>query len=1327
MVFTQKKAGNLLPWSAAVSAVIFGVISFITIYLNFSFTLPGTNVATDSRELFNIMGAALTGPFGGIITAVLSSLTPQTDFNFYIIFQHCVAAFWAGWAYKHLIYKKSTGFRAFPRWFILVFVYYFVTYTPGFFLFSFLFPANFQHFVGSNENPATILFSLYKGWLPEFTFTLIYLFCVYLAVPSKFKRPLWGTPVPENQEIKDPGLAVGFRLTLWFVILFSIPIVYLSVSARNYFINDFQTNEGISQSYVASRLAERLRTASFAESKSIIEMVNKKYERNVLLVNQDFENLAKSDSIKNKKDLLLLLDKEQKNYILDMGSGYLIDQKSGIAIGFSQIQGANLYVLSATQGPGYQISTNTFIRFILLIQGISLFVVSLLSGLIIWLIIGIPLKRLTLAAKEIGKHNYAFSIDTDGMEDEVLLLAEAVNSMKENIRIAEKEIKVQELKFHSIYEHANDAIFLLQDGLIVDCNSKTCQLFGLEKTQILHRSPTEMSPEFQPDGRRSTEKVFESLDHTISGQPLVFEWRHFRSDGTLFDAEISLNRIEIEDEVYVQAILRDVTERKEIYSALKFNEAKFRSLVSSMQELVFTLDANLLITGIFGQWAEMYGLVAEDLIGKELSVLLSTDEALANRHACQKALSGESAIFEWHLNKDSNTYYFESSLAPLIGTDGNIIGIVGVAREITERKLADQLLKESEDRYRNLIDYSPEGIVVHAEGKIIFANPAAALLIGSEPGSSYLGKNILNYVDPQYHALLVERSRFAAENMSPLAPIEVKILRLDGTALDVEISGAPVHYGTSIAIQTIIRDISYRKKAELELKKLGQAVNQSSTGIIITDKNGTIEYANRKLVEVSGFSYNEIIGKTPRIFKSGKHDRAFYENMWNSLLSGKEWHGEVYNRTKAGVFYWERNHISSIRDEHDEIIHFIAIKEDISEIKKIESELIEAKEKAEEADNLKSTLLANMSHEFRTPLNGILGFAEILKDEVTDQALSMMIEKIHKSGKRLLHTLNSVLLISQLTNDDIEVKIEAVDTLVLCKRLLLDFSKQASEKNIALTYTIPVEPIILYTDEYLLYKIASCILENAIKYTPKGFVTIDISTDESAPDKKVIIAIKDSGIGIAPGDREQIFKEFKQISEGFRRDYEGLGLGLAIANKMCSLLNGEIQVSSEPGVGSIFTVLLPLNANYPTATEATPANLELPRPASGKRSDKPAILYVEDNQSNIDVVQHFLSHHYSLRYALEGAEAIALAQKESFDILLLDVNLGHGMDGIDVLHEIKKIPNCQHIPAIAVTGYASASHKHQFLARGFTSYLPKPFTKDELLACIEDVLTPNVH
>lgn len=1308
--------------------MLFGAISFATIYFNISFTLPGTNVATDSRELFNILGAALSGPFGGIITAVLSSLTPQTDFNFYIIIQHCISACWAGWAYRHLIYKKASGFRALPRWFLLVFVYYFVTYTPGFFLFHFLFPNTFLHFVGSNENPVTILSNLYKGWIPEFGFTFLYLFFVYLAVPAKFKRPLWGgDSVAQNQEVKEQGLLVGFRLTLWFVILFSIPIIYLSVSARNYFVNDFLANEGLSQSYIASRLAERLRATSLEESKSVIEMVNKKYERNVLLVDQNFVNLVKSDSIKNKKDLLLLLDQEQKNYILDMGNGYLIDQESGIAVGFSQIQGANLYILSATQGPGYQISTSTFVRFILLNQGISLLVVSLLSGLIIWLIIGIPLKRLTKAAKEIGKHNYAFTIETDGMEDEVLLLADAINTMKENIRDAEKEIKVQELKFHSIYEHANDAIFLLQDGLIVDCNSKTCQIFGLKKEQLLHRSPVEMSPEFQPDGMRSSEKVFASIRQTTNGSPLFFEWQHLRSDGTLFDAEISLSRIEIEDSIYVQAILRDVTERKEIYSALKLNEAKFRSLVSSMQELVFTLDANLLITGVYGQWAEMYGLVAEDLLGKELSVLLTPEEARANRLACQKALSGESAMFEWHLDKNSETFYFESSLAPLIGTDGDIIGIVGVAREITERKLANQLLKESEDRYRNLIDYSPEGIVVHAEGKIIFANTAAALLIGSAPSSSYLGKNILLFVDPHYHAVLAERSRFASENMSPLAPIEVKIIREDGASLDVEISGAPVHYGKGIAIQTIIRDISYRKKAELELKKLGQAVNQSSTGIVITDKNGTIEYANQKLIDVSGFRYDEIIGKTPRIFKSGKHDRAFYENMWASLLAGKEWHGEVYNRTKAGVCYWERNHISSIKNENDEIIHFIAIKEDISEIKKIESELIEAKEKAEEADNLKSTLLANMSHEFRTPLNGILGFAEILKDEVNDQALSMMIEKIHKSGKRLMHTLNSVLLISQLTNDDIEVKIEAVDALVLCKRLMLDFSKQANEKNIALTYAIPVEPVIIYTDEYLLYKIVSCIVENAIKYTPQGFVTIDISTDNSSPDNKLVIAVKDTGIGIAPGDREQIFKEFKQISEGFRRDYEGLGLGLAIANKMCSLLNGEIQVTSEPGVGSVFTILMPLHSNAAPAGEAPRAILQQANSGTRSLAEKPSILYVEDNESNIEVVQHFLSKDYTLSYALEGVEAVALATKENFDVLLLDVNLGNGMDGIDVLREIKSLPHYQHIPAIAVTGYASASHKHQFLAQGFASYLPKPFTKDELVACIEYILTPGGH
>ncbi len=380
---------------------------------------------------------------------------------------------------------------------------------------------------------------------------------------------------------------------------------------------------------------------------------------------------------------------------------------------------------------------------------------------------------------------------------------------------------------------------------------------------------------------------------------------------------------------------RDISGRIKAESALKLSEAKFKGVINSMQDLVYTLDRDLEVTGLHGMWSEMYGLSEELLIGKKITTFLSPAEAEINEIACMHALNGKSIKFEWSLGKRENDdrFHFESSLSPLFGYSNEIIGIVGVAREITERKI-------------------------------------------------------------------------------------------------------------------------------------------------------------------------------------------------------------------------------------------------------IEQELIRAKEKAEEADKLKSSLLANMSHEFRTPLNGILGFAQLLQEELKDENQINMVDKIIFSGHRLLKTLNTVLALTELETQDYELQKDEIDLALFCKQIKVLYESYAVSKNIGLTLDIQEENLTVITDYAFLSKIVCNIIENAIKYTFKGEVKIvleSISGNDS--NKTALIKIIDSGIGIRKEDFKIIFHEFRQLSEGYRRDYEGLGLGLAISSKIANLIGAEISVNSELGKGSEFTIKLPLPAD----------------------------------------------------------------------------------------------------------------------------------------------------
>jgi PAS domain S-box-containing protein len=526
-----------------------------------------------------------------------------------------------------------------------------------------------------------------------------------------------------------------------------------------------------------------------------------------------------------------------------------------------------------------------------------------------------------------------------------------------------------------------------------------------------------------------------------------------------------------------------------------------------------------------------------------------------------------------------------------------------------------------------------------------------------------------------------------------------------------------------------LTDITKTKAADEQLLILSSAVEQSSSGILITDINGIIEYINPKITLITGFEKEELIGQSPRIFNSGRQPKELYKNLWSTILSGLNWSGELENKKKSGEYYSEFITISPIKNDEGIIMHFLAVEEDITERKKIEAELLKSKKEAEEADRAKSFLIANISHELRTPLNAVLGFAQLLSDDVKNRESSKIIEKITISGKRLLHTLNLVLASTELESRDYQPDYKEIDLQFLCKNIKSAYESQAAEKNLKFELDLPLDKLKILSDEYLLSGIITNVVENAIKYTKTGLVRLELhNLIKYEGEDFTLINVKDTGIGIRKEDYEIIFREFRQVSEGFHRDFEGLGLGLSLAHRMAKLLNIKILVESEWQKGSNFSILIPQKTNF------IPLNKK-PVPIQEQTNNLPStksllerhlkILLVEDNLLNIEVVELFLKKYWDISSVSNGEDAINFAKQSKYDLFLIDINLGHGMDGIEVLRQIKRINNYQETPSIAITGYASEKHKKIFLEQGFTNYLAKPFYKNELIGMIKQVVKMN--
>ncbi len=1019
-------------------------------------------------------------------------------------------------------------------------------------------------------------------------------------------------------------------------------------------------------------------------------------------------------------------------------------------------------------------------------------------------------------------------------------------------------------------------------------------------------------------------------------------------------------------------IAYDLTEKKRTEDALKLSESRFKSVINSIQDLVYTLDKNQNITGLYGMWSEMYGFTEEEFLGKKLTMFLSPPETTINEIATLRALNGEAIKFEWALRKNDDKFYFESSLTPLFGNGNDVIGVVGVARDISERKRSELRLTESEERYRKLFDFSPDPIFVHKDGVILFINSAGLKLFAAQCEEQIIGKNIIEFVHPDFRASAKERIALLQNGTDKLQVVRKKFVRLDGIIIDVEVSTISFSLDREIAAQVVVRDITEKMKAEKQihlqaellnsandsiflidrngciiyaneaalqqhgysieemltmkiqdidvdespdvvptrlkdiyekgfasfevthyrkdksifsaevnaqlividnekyilsverditeriqtqaaliqsegkfrsifesasvaililgldhkilqanntfskmlgytqdevvgrsileftheedrsdsnlkldglihksekvnylekryyckngellwgiasgslikddkgnplyvvgliqditervkanenLRKISCAVEQSSSSIIIADLSGSIEYVNPKFTEVTGYTFDEVLGKNPRVLKSGKQTKEFYQNMWNTLTAGNEWQSEFHNKKKSGELYWEHASISPIKNEAGKITHFLSVREDITEWKNIQEELIRSKEEAVEASKLKSSLLANMSHEFRTPLNGVLGFAQILKEEIADSSQLDMIDKIIQSGRRLMNTLNSVLMLTELENNNYLINKSEIDLVVLCRQLKMFFAKPVQNKNLNFILDLKEENISIISDENLLTRVISSFIENAIKYTHAGEIKIELTSSYQDNGKRyAVINIIDTGIGIRTEDQSLIFREFKQLSEGFRRDFEGLGLGLTIANKITALIGGTINLQSELGKGSKFTLMLPVEIPLKTGNVHT-QQIFVEKEMSTKtktqaENELSNVLLIEDNPLNIEVVQKFLSKICTVSFARDGLTAIKMSTEHDYSLIMIDINLGQGIDGVQVLHEIKKLGKYNGKPIIALTGYASDANKKEFLAHGFTHYLAKPFDKRELIKLIKNI------
>ena len=626
------------------------------------------------------------------------------------------------------------------------------------------------------------------------------------------------------------------------------------------------------------------------------------------------------------------------------------------------------------------------------------------------------------------------------------------------------------------------------------------------------------------------------------------------------------------------------------------------------------------------------------------------------------------------------------------------------------------------NEFEKLLAVIPDSVIVHHLGTILYANQEAASGFAGIPPSEVRGKNISIFLSKIYTSSgpgsvdWLKLSQTEGER-------ELNLVRLTGELRRCLVRIRPIFFEEKHCFVVIIIDITERKAAEEKLREredeYKSLMERLPIGVYRTLENGTIVHANPALAKILGFnSIDELKMKlsSPQVYSQpGERARVLEEWRHSNGISTSETEFSTYDNRKIWVL--DRGNV--LLDENGNIKHIDGVIQDITERKIAEQEIIKAKEKAEEASRVKTNFLASMSHELRTPLHGILGFTELLQKELNDSKYSDWFSLLYISGKRLSETLDLILQFAKLEAEKVELHPGEIDIAKLVQEVLSMTTPFADQKKINLASRIKNPDTRIKTDERLVREILTNLVNNAIKFTRTGGVTVETSVGKG----NLFLRVKDTGIGIARNKLDEIFQEFRQESEGHGRNFEGVGLGLTITKRFVELLKGNITVESEPGVGSVFTVIIPVESDELKDQDKQTNSALIPGVEMAKEKSRPRVLIVEDDEINRKVMSAIIAEHCEVDSVSEGISALRHADSNKYDLIIMDINLGAGMNGLEVTEKIRKMDGYGLVPIIAVTAFVFPGDKEEFLNRGCTHYLAKPFTKKDLTTLVTNVLS----
>lgn len=649
-----------------------------------------------------------------------------------------------------------------------------------------------------------------------------------------------------------------------------------------------------------------------------------------------------------------------------------------------------------------------------------------------------------------------------------------------------------------------------------------------------------------------------------------------------------------------------------------------------------------------------------------------------------------------------------------------------------------QLIESDINHYKVILENMDDAIVtINQEGIIEFSNRASQHLFGYH-SKEVIGKPagmLLPDITDQKDNFL-DRCLKMAEQRPADFNKEVEAIHKDGRKFRIFLTISHHRIDDRVYFTAFIRDSSKLSAYESELKKLSLVASKTINGVVITDKEKHIEWVNEGFTRLTGYSYEEAIGKHPgKLLQGPDSDLSVIERIREQLKKTFSFTETLLNYKKSGETYWTSLYITPILDDQGNIDRFFAIQTDITEVVRVQKALEEsnnylkaAKKSAEESDKAKDIFLANTSHELRTPMNIIIGMLEVLKRTELTQKQKEFLRIIENTSENLLYLLNDILDISKIESGKLEFEVTGFRLCEIISSIIETGTSLANKKKIGFSFKCVEEctDLIVLGDPVRLSQVLYNLTTNAIKFTEKGEVILQVSlVQQTDADILMRFEVRDTGIGIPKEQQERIFQDFTQADAGTTRKYGGTGLGLSISRKLVELMGGKLEVESQEGQGSnfFFTITLKKGTSddLPEIVRKK-LSMGLEREISNLR-----ILVAEDNQFNAMILKEILtSSNCIVEIVSNGEQAIQKLSENEFDIVLMDIQMPV-MDGVETTQYIRNnLPQPKSkVPIVALTAHAKKGDKEKYLHYGMNAYISKPFKPHELKSVIVETL--NIH